>query len=407
MADWLQPGRKEGRERAQAVQKRRLQAAALVPDLKTLLGDTAFGLELDKYDYQASDVTKLQAPLDRARQIVNCIYNDLTEINNTQIPEKISEMEAYQLMQPALRVESRAREVREAVKQAADFKNNLDVPKQNAKGQIDIVERKRLQTSSIVQDTRNIVRQLQEGRAENAPEIAAAYLTAEREITAANQLISAAQQALARKAWREAFDLSQRAGYLFGSAQEKIETVREAGQEFAHVAADAQALLDRTLQKLSAARTELTAKAALISDEPDFYLQRSVQRIGEARRALKQTPPQAMSAYRLATESNSLIEEALAQAKDEMQRLKSDRSEARQALRELQETVQTARSQLSSQRVVPVASNEMYRQARHEYERLADTKIDELKPDALEKVIGEVKAATDLAAQATKLLPSP
>lgn len=407
LADWLQPGKKEARERAQIVQKRRMSAAALIHDLETALNDATFGVELDKNEYQPSDVAKLQAPLDRARQLLNTIYTDLTEINNRPLPEMVTEIEAYQLMQPVLRVESRVNEVRSELKKAAEIRDSLDLPRQTAKSNIEAAERKRLQNASALQDTRQIVRQMQEGRAENAPEVAAAFLTAEREITTANQLVQAAQLALTRKGWREANDLADRANRLFGSAQDKIESVKAAGQDFAHAAADAQVLLDRALQRLNEAKTQLTAKATLISGDPNLYLQKSVQYLGEARRALKQNPPQAMTAYRLATEGNSLIEEALAQADDEMRRLKNGRIEARAALQQLHEAILAARTQLSNQQVVPVASNDMYRQARREYDRLYDAKVDELKPDELEKIAGAAQAATRLAEQASKLLPSP
>lgn len=405
LADWLQPGKKEARERAQIVQKRRFSAAAAVSDMEQQLNDAVFGLELDKTDYQASDVTAMQAPFDRARQVISSIYHDLTDMNNTPVPAQISEMEAYQLMQPVLRVESRLNEVRNYLTQGNELKTKYDLPKQNAKGQVDTAERKRLNTASTLPNTRNFVQQMQSGRAENAPEMAAAFLTAERETTAATQLVQAAQQALSRKGWRDAVDLSDRACRMLDSAQERLRTIEIAGEQFAHAASDAQALLDSVLQKLQEAKVQLTAKAALLSNEPNDYLQYGVQQIGEARRALKQNPPQALAAYRLATEANTLIEEAVTQASEEVQRLKNNRLEARKSLQELQEAVQTARSQLSSQRVVPVAANELYKQARSEYEQLYDTKVDELKSDELERTVKVAKAAIRLAQQATKMLP--
>jgi hypothetical protein len=407
VADWLQPGRKEARERALAVQKRRLSAAALVHDVETSVSDAVFGLEIDKLDYQASDIAKMQVPLDRAKQTLSAIYNDLTEINRNEMPERITEMEAFQLMQPVLRIEARLNEARDLVRQAGELKAQFDGPKQNAKGNIDNIERRRLQVANDLQECRTAVRQLQEGRAENAPEVAAAFVTAEREATAANQMIAAARLALPRKAWLEANDLAVRAGRLYNSSSEKLETVRQAGEQFSHIAGDVQALVERTLLKLNTAKTELAAKASLVSGDPESYLQKSVQRLGEARRALKQTPPQPMTAYQLANESSSLIDEALAQAKDEMNWLKNSRLEARKALQELQESVQIVRSQLSAQKVVPVASNDMYRQARREYDRLSDVKVDELKPAQLEQVIKEAEVASRLAQQAAKLLPSP
>lgn len=405
LADWLQPGKKEARERAQVVQKRRFSAAAAVSDMEQQLNDALFGLELDKTDYQASDVAAMQAPFDRARQVISVIYTDLAQMNNTPVPDKITEMEAYQLMQPVLRIESRLNEVRNFLTQGSELKTKYDLPKQNAKGQVDAAERKRLHVSGMLQDARSIVQQMQSGRAENAPEMAAAYLTAERETVAATQLMQAAQQAVVRKGWREAVDLSDRAARMLGSAQDRLHTIEIAGEQFAHAATDAQALLDSVMQKLQDAKTQLTAKANLLSNEPNDYLQYGVQQLGAARRALKQNPPQAINAYRLASEANTLIEEAVMQANDEVQRLRNNRLEARQSLQELKEAVQNAGSQLSHARVTPVAANELYKQARSEYQQLADTKVDELKADELERTVKVAKAAIRLAQQATKMLP--
>ena len=404
LGDWLQPGKKEARERAQQVQKRRLEAAAQVTDLETALNDAVFAIELDKNEYQDSDVKVLQAPLDRARLLLNGLYVDVSEINNAPMPEIITPPEAYQYMQTALRIESRANDVRALLKEAEQVRVNLEKPKQTAQGAITISERKRLQANAQLSDMRAIVQEMQIGRAENAPEMAAAFLAADREITTANQLIAAAQQALNRKGWREANDLAERSGRLYSSAQEKFETIKQAGQKFSHVAADAQKMLDRSLQKLNDAKAYLLARANLISGEPTGYLQKSVQRIGEARRALLSQPPQPITAYRLSEEANSLIDEALAQANDEISRIKNGRVEARRALKELQESIQTARSLLSSQKVVPVAANEMYKQARGEYERLADTKVDELKPEQLDKVIEAASSASQVAQRSSKLL---
>jgi hypothetical protein len=142
-----------------------------------------------------------------------------------------------------------------------------------------------------------------------------------------------------------------------------------------------------------------------LSSDPHVYLQAAIQRIGEARRAIKSNPPQYVSCLRLSKEAISLITDTVGQAAVEVEQLKTGRLAAREGLRQLQEAVQLTRITLNSQKSVPVKANELYTQARNERDRLTERgqKLDSFKPGQLDKFVAEIEATIKKAQEATRL----
>ena len=73
MADWM-PGAKEAKVRAEAVNKRRMAAAALVTDLNTELEDFKLALELEAGEYQPADAAKREPTGSRGRHCQHAAF---------------------------------------------------------------------------------------------------------------------------------------------------------------------------------------------------------------------------------------------------------------------------------------------------------------------------------------------
>jgi hypothetical protein len=404
MADWM-PGAKEAKVRAEAVNKRRMAAAALVTDLNTELEDFKLALELEAGEYQPADLAAINALLARAQGVMDNLFQDINELSARPMPERINDQQAFELVQPALRIESRSGEMRRWLQETRQKKEELDRPRQTASGNVDNAQRRRLQVDATLREIQNLVEQMRQAGAENFPEVSAALITAQREILTAVQLVDGARQVILRKSYREAEDLAMRAQRLFDSAAAKLDMIKLASADFANASKDADDALAEALRKLNEAKATLIARVALLSGDPNVYLQAAVQRIGEARRAIKANPPQYVSCLRLSKEAISLIEDTVTQAATEVDRLKTGRLNARESLRQLQEAVQLTRITLNSQRSVPVRANELYVQARNERDRLLEQskELDSLRVVQLEKFNLEVQQALQKAQEATRL----
>src|SRR6476469_9985187 len=115
--DWM-PGSKEAKMRADAVIKRRSSATALTTDLDLELQDLQVSLQLDEKDYQPVDLMAFRTTLERAQAVMAQIYNDVTMIADKPVPERITDAQAFELVQPALRIEARAQEARKYFEKA-------------------------------------------------------------------------------------------------------------------------------------------------------------------------------------------------------------------------------------------------------------------------------------------------
>jgi len=403
-ADWM-PGAKDAKTRAEMVNKRRMTASALVTDLNTAFEDLKLTMELEAGEYQPADLALIKAPLERAQSLLNNLFSDIQEITLHAVPDRITDQQAFQFVQPALRIESRAMEMRRWLEETRYKKAELDKPRQAAGGSIERVQHKRLQAEANFSEVRGLVEQMKQAGAENYPEVSAALITAQRELVTAQQLVEGARQAVLRKGFREAEDLVSRAQRLFDSSGAKFDMIRLAGADFAHAAEDADDALAEAMRGLNEAKTTLTARASLLSSDPNIYLQAAIKKIGEARRAIKTNPPQYVTCMRLSKEAISLIEDTVSQAAREMERLKTGRVTARETLRQMQEAVQLTRITLNSQRSVPVKANNLYTQARNERDILVEQsqQIDSLRPEQLDKFIEDMRKVLKKAEDATRL----
>jgi hypothetical protein len=403
-SDWM-PGAKEARVRAEAVNKRRMAASALVADLNTELEDLKLALELEANEYQPTDLAAIKSPLSRAQAVMDNLFSDVKEITFKSMPDRITDQQAFELVQPALRIESRAVEMRRWLEEVRQKKTELDRPRQSAAGNVEQGQRHRLQVEAVFNEMRNLVEQMRQAGAENFPEVSAALITAQRELTTGGQLVDGARQAILRKSYREAEDLANRAQRLFDSSTSKLDMIRLAGADFQNASQEADDALALALRKLNEAKATLSARAALLSSDPNVYLHAAIQKIGEARRAIRATPPQSVTCLRLSKEALLLIDDTVAKATGEVERMKSGRMNAREGLRLLQEAVQTARITLNSQKRVPVKANELYTQARNERDRLLEQgqQLDSLKLPQLEKFNVDAQAALKKAEEATRL----
>ncbi|NWJ96857.1 MAG: hypothetical protein HXX20_13820 [Chloroflexi bacterium] len=404
MADWM-PGAKEAKARAEAITKRRMLASALVTDLNTEFEDLKLTLELEADEYQSADLASLKVPLERAQAVLDNLFRDISEITGRPLPERVNDQQAFELVQPALRIESRVAEMRHWLEETRQKKTELDRPRQTASGKVEAVQRQRLQVDATFSEMCNLVEQMRLAGAENFPEVSAALITAQRELLTAGQLVDGGRQALQRKGYREAEDLALRSQRLLESCSAKFDMIRLAGTNFSHASQDAEDALTEALRQLTEAKALLTARAALLSSDPNVYLQGAIQRIGEARRAIKINPPQYVTCLRLSKEAISLITDTVAQAAVEVEQLKTGRLAAREGLRQLQEVVQLTRITLNSQKSVPVRANELYVQARNERDRLTERgqQLDSLKPGQLDKLVEEIEATIKKAQEATRL----
>ncbi len=389
------PGGKEGKVRADAVIKRRTVAAAMTTDLDLELQDLQVSLQLDAKDFNASDLANFQSTLERAQAIMAQIYNDINVIADRPVPERITDAQAYEFIQPALRIESRAQEVKHWFAQAAKARDALSQPREEADDKIAAAEGQRLQAEHSLATARQIAEQLKAAYAENFPQVQAALATASSEVQAASQMVISARLALGRRSWKEAFDLARRSATLFDSAAAKFQLIQSAETDYSQAAQDADEALAEALRRLNTARSFFADQARLISADPIFYLRPVVQRIGEARIAYKGNPPQYVTALRLAREALILLEQAQNRLAQEVQRLQQSRFDARENLTALNECVQNLRYTLNSQRSVPVKAKELYEKARQERDKIfpREKEIDQLSIPQLVELVAAAKQA--------------
>jgi hypothetical protein len=403
--DWL-PGSKEAKMRADAVMKRRASATALTTDLDLELQDLQVSLQLDEKDHQPVDLMPFRTTLERAQAVMSQIYNDVTLIADKPVPERITDAQAFELVQPALRIEARAVEARKLFEKARQARNDLNLPREKAAGLIAEAEQRRLQAEIALAAARSIAQRLKADYSEIYPKVEAALITAESETSAATQMVTSARQGLSRKAWKEAYDLARRSMTLFDSASGKFDLIQSSESEHAQASQEADDELAAALRRLNEVRARLTSQAALLSHDANYYLAAGVQRLGEARRAFKATPALYVTALKLAKEATSLIDQALMQATEEIEKLQRNRLEARQSLSMLSETVQSLRISLNSQRTVPTKANKCYDKARTERDRLLprETEIDRLSLPQLAELTAAARQATQTAQEGLKLI---
>lgn len=368
--DWLMPGGKEAKIRAEAVTKRRNSASALVSDLDLEMDDLRVSLELDSKDYPAADLKKFRDLVERCNSLMQLIYGDVTFMAQRPVPERITEQQAFELVQPALRIEGRVPEVKQLFEKARDARRELTQPRDEAAGHIADAERRRLQAEIDMAALGGVIEQLKAAYAENYPQANAAFQTASSEVKAASQMVSSARQALDRKSWREANDLARRAGVLFDSAASKFSLIRTSQSDYTSASQEADDAIQDALQRLNIARTRLQEQGAILSHEVNYYLGPAVQRLGEARRAYHAKPPQYVTALRLAKEALTLLEQGITTANEEVYKLSGARMEAHSLLTQLNDAVQNLRVTLNSMRTVPVKANELYTKARDVRDRL-------------------------------------
>ncbi len=404
MSDFFGTGKKEGLDRAKAVSQRRSLAMTMTTDLDSELAEVRVTLELDAPTYQPSDLESIKKPFSQAQRLMDEIYAEVNMIMGQTMPDRLTDTQAYEFVQPALRIESKAAELRNWLKQAREVKAKLDRPKTQIQNSLTLADRKRLSAEAELSQAHNLVDQMKEARAENYPQASAALLTAEREISAASTMVNAAQQAVLRNAYREALDLTQRAASMFDSGINKLGTVKIAGRDFERAADTADDMLQKALSHLQEAKTELTDRAAILSADPNTYFSAAVQRIGEARRAFKATPPQAMTCYRLATEAITLIDDALERAREEVRRLRDGRINARSLLQKLQEAVADTRLAINEKQAVPIKAKDLYTSARDERDRLLQLVIDKLSLDELDQFASIANLALKQAETAAGML---
>lgn len=399
LGDFL-PGSKEAKMRAEAVSHRRMSAAALTTDIDLELQDLQVSMQLDSKEFSTTDadMVNFKRNLDRAQSIMAQIYNDINLIADHPVPERITDQQAYEYVQPALRIESRCNEVRRWLGEAAKYRDALGKPREEAADKIEAAEGQRLQSEQALANSRQVADRLKAAYAENYPQVEAALATASSEVMAASQMVTSARMALGRKSWREAFDLARRSSTLFDSASGKFQLIQSADQDYGQAAQDADDSLALALRKLNEMRSFFNDQARLVNSDPAFYLSPVVQRIGEARRAFKGIPPQPpqyVTALRLAREALILLEQAQDRLTQEVQRLQQSRLDARENLAALNDTVQNLRYTLNSQRSVPVRAKELYEKARLERDKIypREKEIDQLTVPQLVELVAASKLA--------------
>ncbi|MBN9387196.1 MAG: hypothetical protein J0I20_04015 [Chloroflexi bacterium] len=403
LGDFL-PGSKEAKIRAESVTRRRTTAAALTTDLDLELQDLQVSLQLDSKEFSSTDadMVNFKRTLDRAQAIMAQIYADINLIADHPVPERITDQQAYEYVQPAYRIESRANEVRRWLAEASKYRDALGKPREEAADKIEAAENQRLQVESALANSRQVADRLKAAYAENYPQVEAALATASSEVLAASQMVTSARMALGRKSWREAFDLARRSSTLFDSAAAKFQLIQNAAQDYGQAAQDADDALALALRKLNEARSFFNEQARLINSDPAFYLSAVVQRIGEARRAYKGLPPQPpqyVTALRLAREALVLLEQAQDRLTSEVRRLQQSRLDARENLNALNTSVQDLRYTLNAQRSVPLKAKELYEKARQERDKLfpREKEIDQLTLPQLVELAAAAKAALQTA----------
>jgi hypothetical protein len=388
-------GKKEQKARAEDVQRRLMAASAMTHDLDLEYNEMKFWLEIDGQNFQPSDLKNMQTYVAKAYDILQAIYLDVNQIAGKPIPERLKIQEANEMVQPALRIEAKAREFQQWIAKAKEAKDRLDTPRANAADVLALAERKRLSAETELAQARQQVWELEASRAENYPEAKAALSTAEREIIAGTQMVQSGQQALMRKSFREAYDLAERSQKILESGMGRFVTIKFAIEKNRQASGDADDALDKALRKMQEVKDIIAARAKLISSTPQAYLQSAIQKIGEARRAYKSNPPQFMSTFRLANEGLSLLDQALERANEETTNLREARLKARELSRHLSENLAEARSIINNRQTVPVRANEMYRKARDEREHLAAQDIDSLSYGELTRLSSGLQATLE------------
>lgn len=368
--DFFMAGGKEAKMRADAVIKRRNSANAQITDLDLEMEDLRVSLQLDSKDYSADDIKAFREAVERCQNVINMIYNDVRYMADKPVPERINEQQAFEFMQPALRIEGRIPELKQYFEKARNLRNDLTKPRDEAAGNIADVERKRLQAEIDMASLAPVLEQMKAGYADTYPQMNAAFMTANNEVKAATQMVVSARMALDRKSWREANDLARRAATIFDSAASKIRMVRSSQADFTIASTEADDALADAMSRLKVARQRLTEQVGMPVEDVNRYLNPSVQKLGEARRAYSTNPPQHMTALRLAKESLSLLEQGLILANEEVYKVSAVRAEAHEALRQLNDVVGNLRITLNSMRTVPVRANDCYRQSRDIRDRL-------------------------------------
>ncbi len=357
-------GAKDPRSRAEIIRKRRSAAAAQVADFNSEFENLKLALELEKEDYNPQDYASLQAALTRIGLILDSLFRDISEISAKQVPEKVLDQQAFDLIQPALRIETRSNDFRHLVSEAKKQKVKLDLPRQSAAGNLDQAQQKRFLLENSLKQTQQIVEELERARAETYPEIFAAFSTAKREFLAGSQLLDGSKQALLRKSYGEGEDLAKRAWRILESCNLKLDLVQQAGKTFANAPHQAAEALDESLHELTRLRSFLAARAGLLNQEPNALLLPAVTKIGEARRAIKALSPDYEVCIRLAGEAASLLKTLEETISGEAERLGNAREGAANALRQMEEAVQLARLTLNNQKQVPVKATQLYQEAR-------------------------------------------
>lgn len=400
------PGAKEGKMRAEAVMKRRNSAAAMTADLDLELQDLQVSLQLDSKEFSPAEMANFKTSLERAQSIMAQIYNDVNEIADRPVPERITDAQAYEYMQPALRIESRAQEAKRWFAEAAKARDILSQPREEADDKITAAEGQKLQAEQALDSAREVAARLKAAYAENYPQVEAALTTAASEVLAASQMVTSARLAVGRKSWREAYDLARRSATLFDSAASKFQLIQSADTDYHQAAKDADDALAEGLRRLNASRPFFAEQAKIIAADPIFYLHPVVQRIGEARIAYKGNPPQYVTALRLAREALILLEQAQDRISMEVGRLQQNRLDARENLSALNECVQNLRYTLNSQRSVPVKAKELYEKARAERDKIypREKEIDQLGVAQLVELVAAAKLALQNAREGLALI---
>ncbi len=378
----------------------------MTTDLSFELENLKVSLELDQKDFKPDDLSKFRTVMSRALHLMDQIYSDVTLIADKPVPERINEMQAYEFMQPALRIESRTGEVRRLLEQANLARQEVGRPREEADGNLAKAEQSRLQSEIDLANSRKIAGDLKAAYAENYPQVQAALLTAETEFRAASQMVTSSREALGRRSWREANDLARRSITLFESAAYKFQLIQRSNLDYSQASQQADEALKDGLKQLTTTRKLLTSQAAVLSHSPDHYLASAVQRLGEARRAFLAAPPQYVTALRLAKEARSLIDQGQAQAMDAVYKLKQTRLDAQLVLTSLNEAVQELRVSINAHRSVPVRANECYTKARTERDRLQsrESEIEKLDLPQLVELTTTARLALQIAQEGLKLI---
>ncbi|NWJ47509.1 MAG: hypothetical protein HXX08_16750 [Chloroflexi bacterium] len=397
-------GKKEAQDRAEAVSRRRNVAAAQVTDLDSALAEIRISTELDAPYYRPSELDSLKKLVERGQLMLDDLFKEVAQMTASSVGERITDQEAYMLVQPAMRIEAKAAEMRQHLQHATDLKKKLDRSRQNVDQSLVNVEKKKLNVDSALASARPVVEQMGLAHAEKYPETSAALLTSERETSAAAQLLAAARQAHQRSVFHEVLDLCQRADSMLDSAMSKLDSIKLAGKEFEKAAGEAEQKLQKALSRLQEVKNELESLTPIIKIEPNTYLFEAIQRIGEARRATKANPPQNLTCYRLSVEALNLLEDGLQRAVQEANRVKELLANSRSLVQQLQQAVISLRVTINEKQAVPVRASEFYAKAKDERDRLVQINIDSLNLTELEELASSASFALKLAESGLALL---